>query len=156
MKYELIVLIFFPEEYTHRAFTLSIFLFNIIFNYFMNALLYTDDIVSEKQHNDGRLEEITSFFVSLASNIITYIVVNIIKITTSYNEYLKQLAVEIKHDYLLQINVEKVFKLVKLKAFLYYIISLFITIVAIYYLYIFCAIYKMSQNSLLININLTI
>ena len=61
------------------------------------------------------------------------------------------MATQIKHDYLLQTNFIKYFKLVKLKAFIYYIISLILSIGIIYYLYLFCEIYKKSQISLLIN-----
>ena len=80
MKIEIISIIFYPEEYTHRSLTLSIFLFNCLFSYFMNALLYSDEVVSKKYHNNGQLDLITSLFLSLVSNIISIILIWIIKI----------------------------------------------------------------------------
>ena len=151
MKIELIAIIFYPDEYIPRTFELSIYFLNFLFSYFMNALLYSDDIISQKYHNNGQLELITSIFLSLTSNIISSIIVWAIKGITSYDEILRYITQEIKHDYLFQTNFIKYFKLVKLKAFIYYIISFILSISIIYYLYLFCEIYNKSQISLLIN-----
>ena len=60
MKFEITSLIS-PEEYTHRSLILSIYLLNFLFNYFVNALLYNDEIISQKYHNNGKLS--LTFFI---------------------------------------------------------------------------------------------
>ena len=127
------------------------YLLDYLFSYFMNALLYSDDVVSQKYHNNGQLDMITSIFLSLASNIISSIIIWLIKILCKYNEYLILLVREIKNKDDFQILFQKFLKLVKIKAFFYYLISLIISAGIIYYLYIFCEIYKKSQISLFIN-----
>ena len=151
MKLEIVSIIFYPEEYTHRSLTLSIFLFNCLFSYFMNALLYSDDVVSQKYHNNGKLDLITSIFLSLVSNIISSIFMWIIKILCIYNEYLVLMVKEKKNKDNFQLIFQKLFKLVKIKTTFYYFFSSLISVGIIYYLYIFCEIYKKSQISLFIN-----
>ena len=87
MKIEIIAILFYPEEFTHRSLTLSIFLFDCLFSYFMNALLYSDEIVSQKYHNNGQLDLLTSIFLSLTSNIISSIFLWVVKLLCSYNQY---------------------------------------------------------------------
>ena len=151
MKIEIISIIFYPEEYTHRSLTLSIFLFNCLFSYFMNALLYSDEVVSQKYHNNGQLDLITSIFLSLVSNIISSIFIWIIKVLSIYNEYLILMIKDIKNKADFQLIFQRLFKLVKIKTSFYYLLSNVISLGIIYYLYIFCEIYKKSQISLFIN-----
>ena len=151
MKIEIISIIFYPEEYTHRSLTLSIFLFNCLFSYFMNALLYSDEVVSQKYHNNGQLDLLTSIFLSFASNIISSIFVWLIKILCVYNIYLILMVKEIKDKDDYQLLLERFIKWAKIKTFFYYIFNLIISIAIIYYLYIFCELYKKSQLSLFIN-----
>ena len=151
MKLEIISIIFYPEEFTHRSLTLSIFLFNCLFSYFMNALLYSDEVVSQKYHNNGQLDLITSIFLSLVSNIISSIFIWIIKVICIYNEYLQLMIKEIKNKADFQLIFQRLFKLVKIKTSFYYFFTSIISVCIIYYLYIFCEIYKKSQISLFIN-----
>ena len=151
MKIEIISIIFYPEEYTHRSLTLSIFLFNCFFSYFMNALLYSDEVVSQKYHNNGQLDLITSIFLSLVSNIISSIFIWIIKVLSIYNEYLILMIKDIKNKADFQLIFQRLFKLIKIKTSFYYLLSNVISLGIIYYLYIFCEIYKKSQISLFIN-----
>ena len=51
---------------------LSIYSLDFLFSYFMNALLYSDDVVSQKYHNNGSLDLITSLSLSIISNIVSY------------------------------------------------------------------------------------
>ena len=151
MKIEIISILFYPEEYTHRSLTLSMFLFDCLFSYFMNALLYSDEVVSQKYHNNGKLDFITSVFLSLASNIISSIFLWIIKILCTYNGYLILMVKEIKNKDEFQLVFKRILKIVKIKTFLYHLFSFIISVGISNYLYIFCEIYKKSQISLFIN-----
>ena len=151
MKIEIISIFFYPEEFTHKSLTLSIYLLNILFSYFMNALLYTDDIVSQKYHNNGKLDLLTTIFLSLISNIISNIIFNGIKNLSSYKEYLSFMIKDVCKQYSFILVFTKLYKLVKIKVCFYFVISFLISFLSIYYLLIFCQLYKASQISLLIN-----
>ena len=96
MKIDIISIIFFPEEFTHRSLTLSIYLFEFLFSFFINALLYTDEIVSKKYHNNGQLDFWTTIFLALASNLISCIIIFYIKEIANYREYLSRMVRDVK------------------------------------------------------------
>ena len=79
MKINIIPILFYPEEFTYKSLTLSIYTFEFLFSFFLNALLYSDDIVSEKYHNNGQLDFLTTIFLSLTSNIISSIIMYFIQ-----------------------------------------------------------------------------
>ena len=151
MKINIISILVYPEEFTHKSLTLSMYFLEFLFNYFMNALLYTDDIVSQKYHNNGKLDMFTSLLLSLTSNIITSIIFYNLKTLASYNEYFNLMIKDIKNETLFLLVFKKLYKLLKIKICIYYIINLIISIGITYYLSVFCEIYKKIQISLLIN-----
>ena len=151
MKIEIISLLFYPEEFTHKSLTLSIYSFDFLLSYFMNALLYTDDVISQKYHNNGKLDLITSIVLSLISNIVSYIIISLIKLLATYNEYLTVLIKELKEKGIFISTFKRLYKLIKIKVAIFFIINFILSMSCIYYLLIFCEIYKKSQISLLIN-----
>ena len=151
MKIEIISLIFYPEEFTHLSLTLSIYSLDFLFSYFMNALLYSDDVVSQKYHNDGSLDLITSLSLSIISNIVSSIAIWIIKKLTNYNEYLLLLIKDVQKEKDFIFIFGKIYKCIKIKISNFFIISFIILIAMSYYLFIFCQVYQKSQVSLLTN-----
>ena len=151
MKIDIISILFYPDDFTHQSLTLSIYIFDFLFSFFMNALLYTDDVVSEKYHNNGQLDYLTSLFLSLASNIIFSFIMNFIKKLDSYEEYLSVLVKDIGKEYEYILIFKKLFLVLKIKVFFFYIISFILSIFFSLYLIIFCQIYKKSQVSLIEN-----
>ena len=57
------------------------YILSLLLDFFFNTLLYSDEIVSHKYHNNGRLQFIVTFILSLLSNIITSIICHYIKIS---------------------------------------------------------------------------
>ena len=151
LKIDLISILFYPEDFSNYSLDLSIYTLHLLFNFFMNALLYTDNVVSKKYHNNGALDYWTSIFLSLISNIISNIGIWIIKTITSYSYYLSFMIKEIHNKKLYLIAFSKLYRLIKLKILLFYCLSFFLSICFIYYLTIFCIIYNKSQISLLNN-----
>ena len=151
MKIEIITIILYPEEFTNRPLLLSIYLLDFLFNYFMNALLYSDDVVSQKYHNNGSLDFITSITLSVFSNIISSIIIWLIKKLTNYHEFLQSIIKEIKSEKYFLFLFKRVYTSLKFKIITYFIISFLISIGITYYLFIFCIIYKKSQISLFSN-----
>ena len=150
-KIEIISILFFPEDFTHKSLTLCIYTLDFLLSFFTNALLYTDDVVSEKYHNNGQLDLFTTLFLSLTSNIISFIIMFLIKKIVTYNEYLSRMVSDIykKSEYIL--TFKKLYLVLKIKVYLFYIISSILSLFITIYLLIFCQIYSNSQRSLIIN-----
>ena len=117
----------------------------------MNALLYSDDVVSQKYHNNGSLDFITSITLSVSSNIISSVIIWLIKKLTNYHEFLQSIIKEIKNEKYFLFLFKRVYTSLKFKIITYFIISFLISIGITYYLFIFCIVYKKSQISLFIN-----
>ena len=151
MKIDIISILFYPEEFTHQSLTLSLYSFDFLFSFFMNALLYTDDIVSEKYHNNGQLDFFTTLFLSITSNIISSIIMYYIEKIVSYSEYFSFMVRNLKEKYKYIMTFTKLYSVLKIKLFLFFIISFILSLFFTLYLLIFCQIYKKSQTSLIIN-----
>ena len=77
-KIEIISIFYYRNETFPLSLAISIYLFSMLLDLCLNCFLYSDDVVSEKYHNDGKLEFATSFVLSLMSNIFSVIIVYII------------------------------------------------------------------------------
>ena len=151
MKIDIIPILFYPEEFTHKSLTLSLYIIDFLYSFFMNAFLYTDDVVSEKYHNNGQLNLLTTLFLTITSNIVSSIIIFLIKKLVSYGEYLTELVKEINDKYSYILTFKKLYKILKIKVFFFFAVSLISSSLMMIYIIIFCQIYKKSQNSLLIN-----
>ena len=151
MKIDIIPILFFPEEFTHRSITLAVYLSDFLFSFFMNAFLYTDDVVSEKYHNNGQLNLFTTLFLTLTSNIVSSILIYFIEILIAYKDYLVSLVKEINKEYSYILTFKKLYKILKIKVYIFYVFVLILSAFMMIYILIFCQIYKKSQNNLLIN-----
>ena len=136
----------------HKIVILLIFqyILSLLIDLFLNAFLYTDEVVSNKYHNNGQLDIIVSLTISLLSNIISSIICSVLNFSKGVEEKLEQI-MEIKDQfhYLYAFNI--FIKMVKIKVFLYFLMDIFIILFSFYYIIIFCIVYKKSQISLLIN-----
>ena len=151
VKINLIQIIFYPEEFTNFSITFNLFILSSFLEIFINSLLYTDEIVSNKYHNNGELEIITSLFLSIISNITSSLLIFIVKKFTQYyllfNSMKKDLIIE--NNYLIGMN--NVFLYLKRNIFIFAIISFFLIFISFYYISIFCIMYYNSQLSLIYN-----
>jgi len=147
-KVELIHL--FVNSYRTRIICLCEYILSLLFDCFFNALLYSDDVVSQKYHNNGELDFIVSLFITLISNIITSIVCHFINYSNGIEERLEQIS-EIRREYKYLFALNKFLKFLKIKM-VFFIITIFILVSGcFYYIVIFCIIYSKSQVSLLTN-----
>mgnify|MGYP002623862319 CR=1 FL=1 len=150
-KIEIISIFYYKDENVHLSLTLSIYIFSLLLDLTLNCFLYTDDVVSEKYHNNGQLEFITSLSLSFMSNIFSGIIVFIIAKLTQFSEFLELIKNEVldKSHYL--INILRFKRITKLKMICFFVIQICFTILMVYYLTIFCIIYHRTQTSILIN-----
>ena len=151
MKIDIISILFYPEEFTHKSLTVCLYTLDFLFSFFLNALLYTDDVVSEKYHNNGQLNFFTTIFLSLTSNIISSIIMFFIQKLATYSEYLSIMVRDISKKYEFILTFKKLYLVLKIKIFLFYSISFILSLFIALYLIIFCKIYNKSQSSLIVN-----
>ena len=126
------------------------YILSLLINFFFNTLLYTDEVVSNKYHNNGELDMIVTLTLSLLSNVITSIIVYYSKYSKGIEERF-DLILELKiRKYYLK-NIELIFKYLKIKLFCFLFTELLILFCCFYYVVIFCIVYSYSKKSLLIN-----
>ena len=147
-KLDLIDLIFSKKRI--KIICICEYMLSLLFGYFFNALLYSDDVVSQKYHNNGELDSIVSITLSLISNIITSIVCHYIEYSSGIEEYLDNI-IEIRNEYKFLYALNKFFKYLKIKLILFLITIIILVSGCFYYIVIFCIIYSKSQKSLFIN-----
>ena len=126
------------------------FIISLVINFFFNALLYTDDVVSNKYHNNGELDLIVTLSLSIVSNIVTSVFCYYTKYSRGIDERMK-LIVDIRYDVQYFKNLTKFLLFLKIKFICFFIGQLLSFATCIYYLVIFCILYKRSQESLIIN-----
>ena len=141
--------IFIGEEKI-KEILISEFILSLLISFFFNALLYSDEIVSHKYHNNGNLDFIVTFSLSILSNIITSIVCYFLEYSPLIEERLEQI-VEIKKEYDYLKALTKFFKILKIKILIFFITEIIVIILCFYYIVIFFVIYSKSQLSLFIN-----
>ena len=136
----------------HKAKIILIYhyIFSLLIDLFLNAFLYTDDVVSNKYHNNGQLDLIVSLTLSLLSNIINSIICYFLNFSKGIEERLEQI-MQIKKEDCYFYSSNKFMKILKVKIMLYFIIDALFTAFAFYYIIIFCILYNNSQISFLTN-----
>ena len=147
-KLELISI--FCYEYQIKSILLSEYILALLIDFFFNALLYSDDVVSNKYHNNGKLDIIVTLTLSILSNIISSILCFYIKYSRGIEERIKPI-LEIRHSMHYYKNMKRLLLYLKIKFICFFISELFITAICLYYIVIFCILYTCSQSSLIVN-----
>ena len=133
-----------------RAIKLSFLVFGYEISFFLNALFYTDEYISDTYHNDGVLDFFSSLPKSIYSFIVTLIISNLLKMLSSSKKQLNKIIAERqdKKEYL--IAVQRELKKFRNKIIWYFIIVFILGLFFAYYVAAFCAVYQNSQNFWLI------
>ena len=109
-----------------------------------NSLLYTDEVVSNKYHNNGKLDLLVS--LSIISNIITSIIIFYIN-SKDIEERMEQFT-EIKNERIYFKRIRQFLRFMKIKFIFFFLSEVIIISTCYYYIVIFCIIYKKSKVSL--------
>ena len=147
-KLDLVNLIF--VEHKIRIMLVYQYILSLLIDLFFNTFLYSDDIVSNKYHNNGKLDLIVSILLSLASNILAAIICNYLNFSKGIEERLEQI-LDIKKEFNYLYAIQKFIDIIKIRVILYFIIELLFIGLSYYYIVIFCIVYSNSQISLLKN-----
>ena len=126
------------------------YILSLLINFFINTLLYSDDVVSNKYHNNGELDFFSTLSLSLLANIITSIICYFVKYSEGISEKI-ELILEIKSERHYFLNLQLLFKFLKIKLVFFIISEIIIICACLYYIVIFCIVYAQSKGSLIIN-----
>ena len=111
-KLELIHVLF--GENTIKLILINEYILSLLINFFFNTLLYSDEVISNKYHNNGELDFIVTLILSLLSNIKSSIICFYIKYSKGIEERFEFIS-EIKyHEHYIR-NVNKYFRYLKIK-----------------------------------------
>ena len=150
-KIDLIQIIFFPEDYSNRLLLFNIYIIDLYIDLLMNCILYNDYAVSQKYHNNGTLDFVTSLIISLFSNILTSFVMFFINYLVNYHEFIDSIIKEIKRINIYFNIIIKLFKIITIKYIFLFVVEILIGLFMVYYLFIFGVITSKSINSFLLN-----
>ena len=150
-KVGILNLIFYRSPYSYFSLTVTVYLFELLLDLAMNCFLYSDDVVSEKYHNDGSLTILTSFSLSIISNIISSIITAIISNLTDFSEIIEAIIINVKYQKKYLENVIRLMKFIRIRLTIFYTLQILFIILMTYYLFIFSAVYRHSQVSIIIN-----
>ena len=151
-KIDLIEIIFYPKPYNILFVTLSGYLFSLMIDFTLNALLFNEDVLSQKYHSgNNKLNFALSELLSIISNIIGNIFAYCILKLTNYSDAFELVEKEVKdNEEMLQI-FNKFKKIIKIRLTFYFIIQFIFMCAFVYFLMIFCSLYKYSQKALFKN-----
>jgi hypothetical protein len=151
LKLQTIQIFFYPKEFTHISLTLSLYLFDILLDFTINSLLFSDQILSQKYFNNGDLLFITTNILSISSNVISFFILLYLgKLIDRY-----QVFDIITKEFKSEDNFLKIFKILKcyfeINVTIFFLILFLIGLFCTYYLFIFFSIYKNIQGDLFVN-----
>ena len=150
-KLDLIQIFFHPKEFDHFSLSLTLYLYELLIDFTLNAILFSDDVISQKYYNNGSLLFITSNILSITSNIFSSFFASIMKFLVNYNEVLEAAKQETNSELLFNKIFIKIYKLISCKIRIFYIFVFISGLGCVYYLLLFCAIFKRIQKNLFIN-----
>ena len=125
---------------------LSFLVFTFQISFFLNALFYTDEYISDAYHNDGVLDFLSGLPKSIYSFLATLITTNLLRMLSSSKSELMR---AIKRNgrfqnfvYIINIKLAKLRK----KLIIYFILVFLLESFFLYYVTTFCAVYRYSQK----------
>ena len=125
---------------------LSFLLYTFQISFFLNALFYTDEYISNAYHNNGVLEFISGLPKSIYSLIATMIITNLISILSNSKSELNQVIRKLSHNINYRIIINNKLRKLRNKLIVYFIIIFTIGLFFLYYVSAFCATYRHSQK----------
>ena len=120
----------------------------LLIDFFFNAFLYTDEVVSHKRHNNGELDFFVALTITLLSNIISSFIEYYLSRLINFEDKMKYIY-EIKIEYIFLRTLKKYFKEITIRTTLFILEELIVILFCFYYIFIFCAIYNNTQLSLI-------
>ena len=136
------------NEYNSQIIKIDLFFIGFITDFFMNALFFNDDTMHKIYEEKGNFNFINQLPQIIYSTLLSIALNTFIQMLALSEDNILDLK-RIKRKKNLNERVNKLYKLLRIKFILYFIISFLLLIFFWYYLSMFCAIYKNTQNHLI-------
>ena len=149
-KLELLNIVVYPGPFDVIYISLSVYIFSIGLDFTMNALLFTDDVISQKFHN-GSVKTTTTIFLSILSNILSYCLSYYIVKYSTFSFVFEEVKLQIKDEKQFMMMQYKLYKIIRNRLIIFFTLELILLLGCIYYVIIFCTIYHQSQVNWLID-----
>jgi hypothetical protein len=151
-KVEIIKILFLSKKFDILYISISSFLFGIIVDFTINAFLFSDVIISQKyKSGNNKLRFITSESLSILSDILGNIFCFFLFQLINFHIALEILQKEIKINYKIVKKFVKCERIIKIRLFIYFFLQFLFLCFFMYYIIIFCSLYKYSQLALFKN-----
>ena len=150
-KIDIVQIFCYANEFSHISVTLSLYLFELLLDLTLNALLFSDEVISQKYYNNGELLLITSNMLSLASNFISSFIIFILHSLVKYELILETAVKETKNSQKFIRIFIRIYSIIRTKIIIFYFLVFITGTFCTYYLFIFCAIFHKAQENLFIN-----
>ena len=129
---------------------LSEYILYLLIELAINAILYSDNIVSHKSHNNGQLDFIVVLILTIFSNIISSIIGYYLECLIDFEEKINLIKdIKIEKEFLRVFNI--IIREAIIRVVIFFILDVIIILFCTYYLFVFFTIYHKSQMSLLKN-----
>ena len=143
---ELILNTFIKKSFLElKSIRIIIFITGIAVDFALNALFYTDSLITTKYKNGGALDFIISFPKTLYSYIIGFIVGFLSKSLANEKKDVTSLIQNEKNKVEFNIMARTILRKLQRKLVLYFIINFMIILFFWYYTTAFCAVYSQTQ-----------
>ena len=132
--------IFIKSKYELVSLNICYFLFFLGLLFTINAVFYNDDLISKKLFDIATIADI--FFRMLLALIVTFVIMKIVSYFKYYAPFFDMLEIEVKDCDVLGEHIRKRINDIKCKMITFYSIIVSCTLFFLYYLTIFCIVYK--------------
>ena len=146
-KIDLITIFFFRGEFELFSISLSLYLCSYTMDLTMNAILFSDDAISQKYNNGGEMNKATSLSLSIISSLIgklfTWLIQKMLIYSTVFDILIKEEKVYKKYIK----KIKECLRYIICKFVTYYIFLISIHLFALYNNTLFCGVYQGSQKN---------
>ena len=150
-KLDFINIVVFPDEYDIVCINISVYLLSYAIDFTLNAVLFSDDVISRKYNNNGQIGFFITFFLSACSNIVGFLLSYYVVKLSTFSYAFGRAKREIKDEKKYYEIGYRLYKVVKIRLMVFFILEFAILLLCIYYVLIFCSVYKGSQSAWIID-----
>ena len=139
------------HAFSHFSLLSSVYFTELLLDLALNCLFYSDDVVSEKYHNNGEIKYFTTLYLSTISNMFSSFIIFLLEKLTVYEGILESIIKEVKIKNAYLANMQRFLKYIKIRIGFFYLIQIIMNCAQTYYLFVFCTVYHKSQSSIAVN-----
>ena len=131
-----------------KEIALSEYFLYLLIDLTTNAMLYSDNIVSHKRHNNGKLDTIIVILLSGFANVLASMIEYYLELLVCFEDKIEQIK-EIRRENIFLRVFKIILREIKIRVILFFVCEIVLIFCCTYYLFIFFTIYHKSQISLL-------